>query len=241
MVPQSRPPILITRPQPQASRLARQIRGLDWTGRVYVAPVLGPVFYPLRLPDTHFRAVILTSETAVLAAKRLSGLPKLAFCVGDRTAQAARRAGFSATSAMGDATDLLAAILQSVTVGPLLYLHGREMRGTLVDDLISAGIETFSAVTYAQNPRPLTAASVALIRHAGPVILPIFSPRSAAVLAGEWQAAGAKAAPYVVALSQAVAAAAAPFKPAHITIAARPDGDSLLVAMTHMAEDAGWA
>ena len=237
MVPQSRPPILITRPQPQATRLARQLRALDWTGPVFVSPLLEPQFMDAPLPGRTFQAIILTSETAVLAAQRLQGLPKSAFCVGDRTAKAARRAGFTATSAKGDERDLLMTILQSGTPGPLLYLHGRDTRGTLVQDLISAGAETHSILVYAQNHRSLSTAALRLIRRPGPLLLPIFSPRSAALLAADWQAVGANATPHVIALSQAVADAAVPLHPARLTIAAHPDGDSLLAAMRHMAED----
>lgn len=241
MVSQSRPPILITRPQPQASRFARHLRSLDWTGRVLVSPVLEPVFLSVAPPGLTYQAVILTSETAVRAAQHLSGLPKLAFCVGDRTARLARRAGFLATSAKGDAADLLAVILQSGTPGPMLYLHGRETRGSLAQDLNKAGVETHATLAYAQDPRPLGAAVLRLIRKPGPVVLPVFSPRSAALLATQWQAADARSDACVVALSQAVAAAAAPLRPARIKIAAHPDGDSLLAAMKHMAEEAGWA
>lgn len=241
MVPQSRPPILITRPQPQASRFARQLRGLDWTGRVHVSPLLEPVFLAPTPLDHPYVAVILTSEAAAIAAQNLPGLPNLAWCVGDRTARAARRGGFTAHSAKGDASDLLAAILNAKGPGPLLYLHGREIAGTLVQDLNSAGIMTHSLLAYAQNPRPFGPDALRLIRQPGPLILPILSPRSAAILAAEWQASGARAAPHVIALSQAVADVAARLHPASLTIASRPDGDSLLAGMRHMSEEAGWA
>ena len=241
MVPQSHPPILITRPQPQASRFARQLRRLNWTGKVLVSPLLEPVFLIPTLPNLPFHAVILTSEAAALAARNLAGLPKLAFCVGDRTAQVARRAGFTAQSAKGDASDLLAVILKAGAPGPFLYLHGRETAETLVQDLNAAGTETHSLVVYAQNPRPLGAHALHLIRQPGPVILPILSPRSASLLAAAWQAAGSKATPHVAALSQAIATAAAPLHPESMTIAERPDGDSLLVALSQLGTISGWA
>jgi uroporphyrinogen-III synthase len=214
---------------------------LGWASPVHVSPILEPVYLSPLLPDLRFRAVILTSEAAALAARNLSGLPKLAWCVGDRTATVARRVGFDAHSANGDASDLFAAILMAAQPGPLLYLHGRETRGGFVQDLISAGIETHSVLAYEQNPRPLTPAALRLIRKTGPVILPIFSPRSAALLVTEWQEADAKAAPHVIALSQSVADSAAALHPASLTIAARPDGDSLLAAIRQMTLQTGWA
>lgn len=241
MVPQSRPPILITRPQPQASRFARQLRGLEWTGKVLVSPLLEPVFLnPIAL-GLPFHAVILTSETAALAARNLPGLPKLAFCVGDRTAQVARRLGFTARSAMGNASDLLDAIVDAGKRGPLLYLHGRETTGSLAVDLNSAGIETHSLLAYAQNPRPLGPEALRLICQPGPVILPILSPRSAALLVAAWQSAGAKATAHVAALSPAIAKAAASLHPETLAIAERPDGDSLLAAIRHLGTLSGWA
>lgn len=231
-----RPPILVTRPEPQATRFGRALRAAEWTGRVFVSPLMAPVFPHVAVPARPFAAIVLTSETAALAAARLPGLPRLAWCVGDRTAQVARAKGFAARSAKGDAEALAALILREDAGGPLLYLHGRETASDLAETLNSAGIETISLLTYAQDPRPLTAAALRLIRATGPVILPILSPRSAVLLARAWAEAEARATPHVVAMSPAVAAAAAPLAAESMTVAAHPDGDSLLAALRHLME-----
>lgn len=236
-----RPPILITRPEPQATRFAQSLRRMDWTGAVHVAPLMRAAFLPVTLPALDFQAVILTSETAVLAAARLTGLPRLAWCVGDRTAQVARAKGFDARSARGDADALVTAIIQAGLAGPLLYLHARDTRGQVAQRLNSAGIETHAVLAYAQDPCPLTQSACRLIRRPGPVILPILSPRTAALLVQEWQRAGAVAAAHVVALSPAVAQAAAPLHPASLATAAAPDGESLLEQMKLLMLSAPWA
>lgn len=226
-----RPPILVTRPEPQATRFGRALRAEDWTGRVFVSPLMVPVFPHVSVPARPFAAIVLTSETGALAAARLPGLPRLAWCVGDRTAQVARAKGFTTRSAQGDAAALAALIQGEQAKGPLLYLHGRETRGNLAETLNSAGIETIPLLAYAQDPRPLTQAALRLIRSPGPVVLPILSPRTATLLVAAWQAGGAKATPHVVAMSPAVAEAARPLMPATLDIAVRPDGDSLLATL----------
>lgn len=231
-----RPPILVTRPEPQATRFGRALRGADWTGRVFISPLMAPVFAEILLPPRPFAAIVLTSETGALAAARLPGLPRLAWCVGDRTAQVARAKGFATRSAKGDAAALAALILAEGATGPLLYLHAREARGDLADTLNSAGLETISQLAYAQDPRPLTPAARRLIARPGPVVLPILSPRTATLLVAAWQAAGAWATPHVVALSPAVAKAARPLNPATLDIADRPDGDSLLATLRRRME-----
>jgi uroporphyrinogen-III synthase len=241
MAAQSRPPILITRPEPQASRFARTLRAQDWTGRVFVAALMKPVFLTPDLPAFRAQAVILTSETAALAARHLSGLPQQAWCVGDRTAQVARAQGFVARSAKGDAAALVAAILAAAQPGPLLYLHGRETRGDVAAGLNSAGIETHPLLVYAQEPCPLTASARRQILQTGPVILPVLSPRSAELLVAAWRAAEARAEAHIVAFSPAVAEAVQAISPASVTITGHPDGGSLLAALKAVATADRWA
>jgi uroporphyrinogen-III synthase len=242
MAAQSRPPILITRPEPQATRFARKLRGLDWVGKVHVAPLMTPEILKVSLPQRPFKAVVLTSETGALAAGLLAAnLPRAAWCVGDRTARVARAKGFLARSAKGDSLALAQAIIASGQAGPLLLLQGRETAGHLGETLNSAGIETVSVTIYAQNLQPLTAAAERLIRGDGPVILPVLSPRSAQLLVQAWQDSGARAQPWPVALSPAVARALQAFGPDRVTIAETSDGDSLLAAMKDLMRRAPWA
>ena len=241
MTAQSRPPILVTRPEPQAERFARALRAQDWAGRVHVSPLMAAVYPPLSLPARPFDAVILTSETTALAAGRRPDLPRKAWCVGNRTARAARAQGFQAVSARGDADALVQMILARGGHGPLVYLHGRETRGAVAERLNSAGIETIPVLAYAQEPCPLRPAAIRLLRQPGPVILPILSPRSAALLCQAWVNARAVAQAHVVVLSPAIAQAAEPLRPASVTLATRPDGESLLAALKQLMRRAPWA
>jgi uroporphyrinogen-III synthase len=166
---------------------------------------------------------------AALARLRPSGgLP--AWCVGDRTAQAARKAGYGARSAAGDAAALVAAILAEAPPGPLLHARGEDSRGAVADRLTAAGLPTAEALVYAQRPAALSDEARRLLGGADPILVPLFSPRSAEIFAAALADIPRPAPLWVAALSPAVADAAAPLSPARMAIAGAPDADALLQA-----------
>lgn len=242
MVPQSRAlPVLLTRPEAQGDRFGAMLRERFGAAVDIVAsPLLSPVFLSPDLPKGGHVAVILTSETGVQAARRLMAnktLPQRALCVGDRTARAAQAAGFQARSADGDADALLAMILADPPDGPLLHLHGRETRGDLAARLAAAGLRVDAVAVYAQEPRPLTAQARALLDGDGPVVLPLFSPRTAQLFAAT---APHRAALRVAALSPAVADALGDLPVDRLVVAPHPDADSLIGVMAPLIA-AGYA
>jgi len=102
--------ILVTRPQPDNEKTGASLRARGF--EVLLAPMLR--YEPVALPDeptADYAAVIVTSANALravepqLAEYGLLDLPL--FAVGERTAAAARKAGFgSVISADGDGADL---------------------------------------------------------------------------------------------------------------------------------------
>lgn len=198
--------ILLTRPADQGARFAAVLRQRFTAADVLESPLLSIRYLAPALPAGPFAAVIFTSENAVTAALPLRhSLPRTAFAVGNRTAAAARAAGFATKSAQGDA-DALLALLAAAGPGPVLHLHGAETRGDVVPRLRAAGIPAEGAVVYAQEPKGLSAAALAWLDEERPVTVPLFSPRSAALFSGA--AAGARAPLWLVSLSPAVDAAA---------------------------------
>ncbi|MDO8882806.1 MAG: uroporphyrinogen-III synthase [Pseudotabrizicola sp.] len=188
MAPQSRAlPVLITRPEPQASRFAHALQNRYGDQAVPIlSPLLSPVFLKPKIPDAPFGAVILTSETGARAAAGFPALPRRAYCVGDRTAEVARTAGFEAYSASGDADQLFRLLQGQADHAPFLHLRGREARGDLAARLTAANLPTKDAVVYAQEPVALSPEAIAILSAvdasgAGPVIVPLFSPRTAEV------------------------------------------------------------
>ena len=224
------PTVLITRPAAQSASFAQSLRAQVPEVRVVVSPLMATVFHAVTLPEGPLQGVILTSQTGAEAAGRLrTQLPDLAYCVGDRTAQVAREAGFRVQSAQGDAEALLALILREKPQA-LIHLRGREARGDLAQRLSAAGVFTQERVVYAQDAQPLSDEAVAVLSGKAPVLVPLFSPRSAEILGAAWQGLATHAPLVVVAISQAVAEAAA-FCPTKPVLSAHPDAPSMLDAV----------
>ena len=224
--------VLLTRPAAQSARFAAALLARFPGVQITHSPLMAPELLTPDLPSRPWTAVIFTSETGVLSARRIAAdgtpLPHLALCVGDQTADAARAQGFSALSAQGDGQALLHLIRHQNITGPLLYLHGAEVKVDFAGILNSAGTETYSAISYAQKPQPLTPEAVALLHGTDAVVAPVFSARTGQILSAEYARITGTAPLYVAAIS-ADAAAACPG--ATTRIAKRPDAASMLQAM----------
>lgn len=224
------PRILLTRPAVQSLRFARDLRAaVPMPLRITISPLMTPVLLPDAVPVDHVAALIFTSETGVQAyAAQPLRIAPMAFCVGDRTARAARALGLRVLSADGDAEALIALIRAQPPAGPLLHLRGKDARGDIAPRLTAAGVQTGAAIVYDQQPCPLTPAALRLLRGSDPVILPLFSPRSARLFA----ASAEPAAPLrVVAISRAVADAIDTAFAADVVTAQHPTSDAMLAAI----------
>lgn len=225
-------PVLVTRPRAQAESFARKLTARFGSRvRPVVAPLMAPEFLSPPMPNGPFAAVIFTSAQGVEGAVRLrANLPRLAYCVGRATAAAAAAAGFDAKSSDGDVSDLAATLVSGPEMGRFLYLRGVDTAGDLENKLISNNISVLSLQVYLQRSLPLEGESLLLLRHPGPVILPLFSPRSALIFR-DARPADARADLRIVAMSEAVATAASGIPHSALIIAARPDADAMLDAV----------
>jgi uroporphyrinogen-III synthase len=232
MAPQSHAPrILLTRPVMQSQRFARDLRcAVPFALRITIAPLMMSVLQPDAVPTGQVAALIFTSETAVRAyAAQPARIATLAYCVGDRTAKAARALGMHVMSADGDAEALIALITAQrppgAASGGLLHLRGRESRGDVAPRLTAAGLLTGTAIIYDQLACPMTPAALRLLQGKNPVIVPLFSPRSARLFT---QAANAKAPLRLVAMSRAVADAVGDGFAAQMAIATEPTAAAVI-------------
>ena len=151
-----------------------------------IAPLLdiAPVGGALDLDGA--QGLLFTSANGVeqfAARSPERGLP--AFCVGAMTAEAARRAGFSARSADGDVAALAALAIAAHRPGggPFVHVRGRHAAGDLTGRLKAAGVPARAAEIYAQVPRPLAPEAAALLAAGGVRAVALFSPRSARLFA----------------------------------------------------------
>jgi uroporphyrinogen-III synthase len=188
-----------------------------------------PVLLPGAVPTDPVTALIFTSETGVQAyAAQSARIAPLAYCVGARTARAARALGLRVVSADGDAEALIALVKAQAPAGPLLHLRGRDARGDVAPRLTAAGLPTTAAIVYDQQPCAPTPAALRLLRGRAPVIVPLFSPRSARLFAASVE----PLAPLrIVTMSRAVADAVDPSRAQHLAIAAQPTSAAMVATI----------
>jgi uroporphyrinogen-III synthase len=160
------------------------------------------------LPDiTPYRSLIFTSTNGVRAFAPLArGCNLPSFTVGQMTADRALAAGLPTKMLGLDVAELTTALRDETPETPCLHLCGAITKGNLAADLTQSGIPTDAAIVYHQRPLPLSPAAQDLLRGRGPIIVPLFSPRSARHFGKEWALIGDIAPIYPVALSTAVAA-----------------------------------
>lgn len=222
----TRPILLLTRPAAQSARFADEC---EVEADVIISPILEIVPCEVRVDLGKFGGLIFTSENGVQAGKGHDLAGRKVFAVGRRTAEVARAAGADVTSADGDAEALIALILATRPESPLLHLRGAHARGEIAARLADAGIPTEEQVIYEQVARPLTDEAMAALGGERPVVLPLFSPRSATLLC---DALPERTAPlFVVAMSPAVAEAWTGPEPKTMEIAETPDAGAMCRAV----------
>ncbi len=145
--------MLITRPEPGASETAARIASLGLSA--VKAPLLVLRALEARLPEPERLAAVLVTSAAALPClpRTHAGLALLA--VGEATAAAARRAGWSdIRSADGDATALAALAAASLRRqdGPLLLACGTGQGATLAAALRRHGFSVLRRTVYEARP-----------------------------------------------------------------------------------------
>lgn len=230
--------LLLIRPEDRAHRFALALRGvMGRDPRTVISPLMR--ILPLGLAPAEraladgARSVILTSEAAVTHGAALVPAGVAAFCVGERTAAAARAAGLAVAGSWPDAASLAAEA--PLPAGAGLHLRGRHVAADLGALLAPRGVALREIVVYDQQSCPLTAEAQALLRGQGSIVVPLFSPRSARLLA-EAGGPAARGRLHLVALSPAVKAAAEPLVARGIVLAERPDASAMLEAVRHLLD-----
>ena len=237
--------VLVTRPQPddEATAVALRARGFE----VLKAPMLR--FEPVAFQndtDAAYGAVIVTSANALrgiephLENSRLLALPL--FAVGERTADAARDAGFEKViSADGDAAGLRDCVLASVKTkelkkaSPLLYLAGADLARDLAGELGERGITVVTHTTYRMAPVSSLPREIcdAFAAHRIEAVLH-YSRRSARAFLQAARAGGVEISALAIpqcCISAQVATVVRDAGATQVVVAATPDENALLEAL----------
>jgi uroporphyrinogen-III synthase len=236
--------VLVTRPQPDNAATAVALRAKGIT--VLLAPMLR--FEPIAFhddADTRYGAIIVTSANAIRAieahlADRLLKLPL--FAVGERSAEAARHAGFrDVTVAEGDAAalrDLVVASVRAKTLkktSTLLYLAGADLAGDLAGELGERGFSVATHTTYRMIPvanLPQDACDAFAANGIEAVLH--YSRRSARAFLDAVQAAGVEISALAIpqcCISDAVASVVRDVGATQVLVARSPDENGLFEAL----------
>lgn len=205
--------MLVTRPEPDASDTAARL------GALGIAPVLAPLLVHETLSSTlpdpaGFAALALTSANTLRALNERGALERYqhlpAYCVGDRTAAAAKANGFTEVqSAAGSFADLTELLAHAPVTGPILYLAARDRSADLARSLAPFGRMVITVPVYAMVAVKGLPDGVARDLAGGSIAAALFySRRTAAtfvsLLGYEFDRA-ARSRPVMLCLSEAVA------------------------------------
>lgn len=235
-LPGDRPLLLLTRPRAQSARFAKAL--FDRVGPAVepvTAPVMEIVLSDCPIPLDGVGGLVFTSENGVAAFAQVSSdRSRPAWCVGDRTAEAARAAGLEARSAKGTAVDLIEAIAADPPAGRLLHLRGEHARGEVCGGLAARGITAEERVVYSQRALPFPPEVLRRIAGAQVTFLPLFSPRSAQLVGDRLADLSGRL--VLVSMSPAVTDAWTGPAPDILREAARPDADAMLAALVNLID-----
>lgn len=213
-----KPSLLLTRPRSSAQAFAQSLdQQVMEDVLVCISPLLEITPLGTKVDLAGYTGVIFTSTNAVSFVQDGQGMP--AFCVGARTAEAATGKGWRVERIAQDADALVASLSKDPVNGPLLHLAGKHRRGEVAERLSEIGITTNVADLYDQVLLPLSDEAQEILRGDRPVVVPLFSPRTAAQFAKE---AGVTRNTQIIAISDAVAKAVQSIAVQEVHIATAP-------------------
>lgn len=227
------PLVILTRPRAASERFAEALRATCGPIPVAILPLMdiAPLGQGLDLEGVS--ALIFTSAAGVETFASLSADRSLpAWCVGDRTAEAARAIGLKASSAGGDAEALVALMLDARPEGRLLHVHGAHLGADIAEALNRHGLRAEARAIYDQVRVPAGPEMGTALAHPGPVFVPLFSPRSARLFVEAAGDAGNVVHPVVI--SEATRSALPGELADRAKVAGAPDAPAMIRALASL-------
>jgi uroporphyrinogen-III synthase len=177
--------LLLTRPRAASERFAAQVKEMLRPVEILISPLLEINF--THIPDVPTAGtVVFTSRNGVEAWERAKySANQRCFCVGHATGEAARALGFDPHVSGGTVKQMVQDIIAAAPEGEILHIHGRHTRGDLVGQLAAKNLNARGIVVYEQRLLQLSDDAKTLLQGGARVIVPLFSPRSAAQFAKE--------------------------------------------------------
>ncbi len=228
--------LLVTRPEPDASAFAEELRGLGHE------PVLQPLLEFQRLdfdldPIHGAQAIVITSGNSLRALEGSSAADVAGaglYCVGEETARRAREMGFKNLLATADTAERLAAKIAASARKdqPIVHLTGEHQAFDLAGALEREGFPIITVRVYSMEAcRAFSPGTEAMLKAGGIDGVILMSPRTAEIYVSLCHRHGlidcAKSPEYFC-LSESVAAKLASLKPNRLRVSGKPNRKALL-------------
>lgn len=229
--------ILITRPEPDASRLANHLQKSGF--ETFVEPLMvvdDLVETGTALSFEGVQAIAFTSANGVRALAKVSKERQIpVFAVGAATAASAKEEGFAFVHAAGGDVDHLASQIGTTLdpeEGRIVHIAGKVVAGDLQGMLASFGFEVERHVLYGTKKKEAFSSELISELAAGKIAgITLYSPRTARIFAALVRKAGLETACSALtcyALSENVAGALGDLTFVAVPIAEAPTEEALL-------------
>jgi uroporphyrinogen-III synthase len=221
--------ILLTRPQSGSERFGAALRAQIPEAEILISPLID-IEYICPPPNiAAYGGIVFTSVHGVELFQNHDVPEHMpCFAVGPRTAQAASDAGFLVEKSNGNSAALVKMILSHPNLGQLLHVHGEHTRGEVAKQLSQSGCPCESMVVYAQTAKLLSSRVIKTVQGGNPLILPLFSPRTAILLLEQMTPTAGS---HIVAMSKSVAEPFYKFDQLGMTVVDVPRSDKMLRAV----------
>lgn len=178
--------LLLTRPRESSIAF---FDALSHETQQLARPIISPLIKisPLDSAYEILGSVIFSSVNGVKNSPTGNG--RTAYCVGAMTTKSASAAGWDAYQMGETADELIANMKHKNNTIPLVHLGGKHRRGDIVNNLSKSGFQIQHFAVYDQPSCKLNPDAGDALASKFPLLLPLFSPRTANIFAGQCRGA----------------------------------------------------
>ena len=215
--------LLLTRPLGGNERFCLKIKHLLYSCEIIDNPIQKIDFLPSLSKVNKNSVLIFTSANGLRAAKKHNLINKKCFVVGANTKKIAVSFGYDVLGFSKDQENLLKLIKSKKPTESMVHIRGKHTVGNLCDALKRNQFSCLDIIGYNQEPLKIKKQNLQKIHSGRPVILPIFSSRSAELLQSNLDLTGFN----VIAISEAVAKIVTGVELGELVISKKPDLNSM--------------
>ena len=215
--------LLLTRPLGGNERFCLKIKHLLYSCEILDNPIQKIDFLPSLSKVNKNSVLIFTSANGLRAAKKHNLINKKCFVVGANTKKIAVSFGYDVLGVSKDQENLLKLIKSKKPTESMVHIRGKHTVGNLCDALKRNQFSCLDIIGYNQEPLKIKKQNLQKIHSGRPVVLPIFSSRSAELLQSNLDLTGFN----VIAISEAVAKIVTGVELGELVISKKPDLNSM--------------